>query len=48
MMVIPYHRVIGANGKLVGYGEGIAMKRELLAMEERVKKGDIFTFEGYV
>ena len=48
MMIVPCHRVIGANGKLVGYGGGLAMKRELLAMEERVKKGDIFTFEGYV
>ena len=48
MMIVPCHRVIGANGKLVGYGGGIAMKRELLAMEERVKKGDIFTFEDYI
>ena len=36
MMVVPCHRVIGANGKLVGYGGGLAMKRELIAMEERV------------
>ncbi len=36
MMIVPCHRVIGANGKLVGYGGGLAMKRELLAMEERV------------
>lgn len=40
MMIVPCHRVIGANGKLVGYGGGLAMKRELLAMERRVMKGD--------
>ena len=40
MMVVPCHRVIGANGKLVGYGGGIAMKRELLALERRAMKGD--------
>ena len=40
MMIVPCHRVIGANGKLVGYGGGLAMKRELLAMERRAMKGD--------
>ena len=40
MMIVPCHRVIGANGKLVGYGGGIAMKRELLALERRAMKGD--------
>ena len=40
MMVVPCHRVIGANGKLVGYGGGLAMKRELIAMERRAMKGD--------
>ena len=35
MMVVPCHRVIGTNGKLVGYAGGITMKRELLAMEQR-------------
>ncbi len=32
-IVIPCHRVIGANGKLVGYGGGIERKRWLLAHE---------------
>lgn len=30
---IPCHRVIGASGKLVGYGGGLALKRRLLALE---------------
>jgi methylated-DNA-[protein]-cysteine S-methyltransferase len=32
-IVIPCHRVIGANGSLVGYGGGLDMKRWLLAHE---------------
>ncbi|MCP4202985.1 MAG: methylated-DNA--[protein]-cysteine S-methyltransferase [bacterium] len=32
-IVIPCHRVIGANGKLTGYGGGIEIKEKLLAHE---------------
>lgn len=32
-IVIPCHRVIGANGSLTGFGGGIEMKRWLLAHE---------------
>jgi methylated-DNA-[protein]-cysteine S-methyltransferase len=32
-IVVPCHRVIGANGKLVGYGGGVERKRWLLAHE---------------
>lgn len=32
-IIIPCHRVIGANGKLVGYGGGIQQKEYLLSME---------------
>lgn len=31
---IPCHRVIGANGKLVGYGGGLEIKEYLLKIEE--------------
>ena len=31
---IPCHRVIGADGKLVGYGGGLHIKRFLLELEE--------------
>ena len=35
-LVLPCHRVIGANGSLVGYGGGLWMKQWLLEHERRV------------
>ncbi|WP_099206173.1 methylated-DNA--[protein]-cysteine S-methyltransferase [Scatolibacter rhodanostii] len=32
-LIIPCHRVIGANGSLVGYGGGLAIKEKLLVLE---------------
>ena len=32
-IVVPRHRVIGSNGKLTGYGGGLAIKEALLALE---------------
>jgi methylated-DNA-[protein]-cysteine S-methyltransferase len=34
-IVVPCHRVIGADGQLTGYGGGIARKRWLLDHEQR-------------
>ena len=34
-IVVPCHRVIGADGKLVGYGGGLEMKEFLLRLESR-------------
>ena len=34
-IVIPCHRVIGANGKLTGFGGGLPTKQALLALEAR-------------
>lgn len=36
-IVIPCHRVIGANGKLVGYAGGMQAKEFLLALEKKEK-----------
>lgn len=33
-IIIPCHRVIGANGTLTGYGGGLHIKRALLALEQ--------------
>ncbi|WP_297377471.1 methylated-DNA--[protein]-cysteine S-methyltransferase [uncultured Helcococcus sp.] len=38
MIVVPCHRVIGGNGKLVGYAGGIDMKKDLLDLEQRVRE----------
>jgi methylated-DNA-[protein]-cysteine S-methyltransferase len=34
-IVIPCHRVIGATGKLTGYGGGLPIKEKLLGLERR-------------
>jgi len=35
-LIVPCHRVIGADGQLVGYGGGLPLKRKLLEHEARV------------
>ena len=34
MIVIPCHRVIGANGQLVGYAGGLDVKQRLIDLEK--------------
>ena len=36
-VIVPCHRVVGANGKLVGYGGGLDKKVGLLELEARVR-----------
>ena len=36
-IIVPCHRVIGADGKLVGFGGGLKTKRMLLELEANVK-----------
>ena len=38
-IVIPCHRVIGADGSLTGYGGGLQRKAALLDLEERTVRG---------
>jgi len=50
-IVIPCHRVIGANGSLTGYGGGMNRKRWLLEHEDRhghpaARPGDLFAAAG--
>jgi len=37
-IVVPCHRVIGADGSLTGYGGGLPRKRKLLALEQAVSQ----------
>lgn len=39
LIFVPCHRVIGANGDLVGYAGGLDVKRKLLEMEKENDKG---------
>jgi methylated-DNA-[protein]-cysteine S-methyltransferase len=41
-IVLPCHRVIGANGSLTGFGGGLPIKRHLLTLEYRIARGDLF------
>ncbi|WP_089611584.1 methylated-DNA--[protein]-cysteine S-methyltransferase [Dehalobacterium formicoaceticum] len=45
-IIIPCHRVIGANGKLVGYGGGLPIKERLLQLEKENKEN--LSFEAGV
>ncbi len=47
-LIVPCHRVIGADGSLTGYGGGLPLKRALLAFEaENAKQGvDLFANVG--
>jgi len=40
-LIIPCHRVIGANGSLTGYGGGLPLKSLLLDLEADVVKRDL-------
>lgn len=37
LIITPCHRVIGANGKLVGFGAGLPLKERLLELEANCK-----------
>ncbi|TWD80629.1 methylated-DNA-[protein]-cysteine S-methyltransferase [Kribbella amoyensis] len=42
-VVVPCHRVVGAGGKMVGFGGGIPRKRHLLELEARVALENFWT-----
>ena len=41
-IVVPCHRVIGADGSLTGFGGGLALKRTLLSLEGAACVADLF------
>jgi methylated-DNA-[protein]-cysteine S-methyltransferase len=41
-IILPCHRVIGADGSLTGFGGGLPTKRFLLSMEDQIARGDLF------
>jgi methylated-DNA-[protein]-cysteine S-methyltransferase len=42
-IIVPCHRVIGADGSLTGFGGGLIIKRALLALEGAACVADLFT-----
>ncbi|HZX06348.1 methylated-DNA--[protein]-cysteine S-methyltransferase [Kribbella sp.] len=42
-IVVPCHRVVGAGGKMVGFGGGIPTKRHLLELEARIALETMWT-----
>jgi methylated-DNA-[protein]-cysteine S-methyltransferase len=45
-IVLPCHRVIGANGSLTGFGGGLPTKRFLLELEGALPRETLFAFES--
>lgn len=43
-IVVPCHRVIGASGKLVGYGGGLPLKKRLLTLEGALDRANMVLF----
>ena len=41
-IVVPCHRVIGANGKLTGYGGGLPLKKRLLELEKQTAQRSLW------
>ncbi|MBV9696742.1 MAG: methylated-DNA--[protein]-cysteine S-methyltransferase [Gammaproteobacteria bacterium] len=41
-IIVPCHRVIGADGSLTGFGGGLAIKRSLLSLEGAARTPDLF------
>ncbi|WP_205874081.1 methylated-DNA--[protein]-cysteine S-methyltransferase [Mycobacterium camsae] len=44
-IIVPCHRVIGAAGKLTGYGGGLDRKQTLLTLEKRRAPADLTLFD---
>ncbi len=45
-VIIPCHRVIGADGSLTGFGGGLPIKHALLRLEEAACVTDLFNMRG--
>jgi methylated-DNA-[protein]-cysteine S-methyltransferase len=42
-IIVPCHRVIGADGSLTGFGGGLSIKRALLTLEGAACVRDLFS-----
>jgi len=46
-IIVPCHRVIGADGSLTGFGGGLLIKRALLSLEGAACVADLFSSPGH-
>jgi len=46
-IIVPCHRVIGADGRLTGYAGGLARKRWLLLHEGAVADASVARLQGF-
>jgi len=42
-IIIPCHRIVGSDGKLVGYAGGVDVKKKLLKLESKIQQGTLFS-----
>ncbi|MCJ8299067.1 MAG: MGMT family protein, partial [Pseudomonadales bacterium] len=42
-IIVPCHRIIGSDGKLVGYAGGLDVKKKLLQLEACTAGNDVMT-----
>jgi len=43
-IIVPCHRIIGSDGKLVGYAGGLVVKKKLLLLENALDKSQLSLF----
>jgi len=43
-IIVPCHRIIGSNGRLVGYAGGLNVKRKLLSLENALDESQLSLF----
>jgi len=43
-IIVPCHRIIGSDGKLVGYAGGLAVKKKLLSLENALDESQLSLF----
>ena len=44
-IIVPCHRIIGSDGKLIGYAGGLSAKKKLLELEGALKTNQLSLFE---
>jgi len=46
-IIVPCHRIIGADGSMVGYAGGLQTKKKLLLLENALKTSQLSLFDSF-